>query len=1094
MQYQNSKKELDETVNLDKLRSTYKCQNFSSILNKPEEYSLVKNLKTKLFDSKDYYDAEWDLTHLSDKRDEENNEVNDFSNTPISINHNLNNYSILNSTFYGLGLGGYASNNKTNNKSIKNKVSSNNVTSNNKSYLNTEVVSHNKNNISNISSFNDNDINYNFTEGQNEINNINAFDLIKKANKDNNDINFINTQDKDSSNTNRSSETNTAILFDVPLRKNLKKLLQEDYSKYNNEIQANYPRFKRNHYLKNTNIDSNYISSGNTNNNANINIKDITLDESSIETEKEFQLLKKHFLSTNTNSSNNRIITVSNNDLNVINRISTLLNAEPASELEHYYYTSSKVISQIDKGYFTEQDNFKISASQFSLDKDSLQNLTFTLINDSGYIEAEILKILKHSSKIFNYICDNLVIDEIIQNSSFKITTIKEKNLQFKENYIVNTIKKIKFGIKKKNMDKLKSFVSLLGKLKNCKQCLNTLSKSSSKYNIVFDLVNKSREIITKTNELIGGSGNNRMLFCISNFESEFNKYTTKSSDKALDNLINLLKEDYCFTIIDYNIDNSSDIKNINFIEFGKQHKLVDIISEMKDIIKEMTRSDIFPNNNNNEDDLSYIIDSLILPNIKSNEEIENFIIEDTNKVKLSKIKENFNLIFKLDLQFYVKLRQTLRSIIVESFKTVILKLKSNIEICIQKSTEVISSLNLINIKNNIERIFPILITINYLFIMINKFILITRKLEILFIQEVNRFYKNTDNTEKNYSENQLNNIIDTYKDEFKNAEKELIEESMSLLSELTEEIMNVLTDVPSTMVFILCTILINKINYDFVLVFSSNVEIIPFINDFCSKMEEIKMKSSKNFFNKWYNNTYDKVIKSRIENDDFNFSSLLADEYVIKIEHLMNKFSFDDLSTHEYMKKDRLKSIFRGRDFYMKRSNSLASLEEENKETDNKEISIISSSVITSNNSNYNTSFALICLKNKKFKFIQSSLAYLDFLCEIVRLICAFPKHNETLLSLFFKSIKKFSFEKRELVLDAKGTGKNFIKANQSHILALVADTNLIINLSNIFMNSLPSNLTNELTNDIFTEFKVSLDNIVIDSKLALLSLYEEK
>ena len=1024
----NDAENKEKKVNIERLRK-WKCQNFSSILNKPEEYSFMKDFKSKLFYNAESIDAEKDLTMLTDKKEEEIEEE-----TPINISSDMN-HSLLNSTFYGFGFS------STTNKKTKK--------------LSTKIPNTTKNEFPQKSFF-DRSLTQTqiqettFTESRVETDPdvVDAYDILKKTNSMNNVSNI-----KESHH-----------LFEVPLRKNLKKLLSENYREYLSNISHLIPQYKKNH--GEGVIKRNFLN-------------EISIENSSHETEKEFSEFSIKIKDENKNDS---------------------------------YYTSSKAMTLIDASYFTEEENFKISSSKFSLDGESINQLTSQLILQSGYIEEEILKILKHSSKIFNYICENLIVAEIIEESSNKIQSIKEKNLIFKKTYVNNTINSIKLGIKKRNLDRLKNYLSLLGKLKNCNQCLITLSKSTTKYQIVFDLVNKSREILGKTKELtkehydshlvsaVGGvKPKMQSLICLQNYENDFNKYTTKSSDKALSDLLDLLKEETSDAIVNYKIEKTEQTPE-NSLKLNKIKRIISFINEdISDGCSSFKSVEELFDSLYIKSKFSGLSEKIILPLISTTKVIEEFLTGKKvklieNKVnkqktnKLEKIKELLSLVFKLDLNFYTKIRQIIRVLLITPFLSTIDSVRT---FFISGTLEALSAYESTEEKTLLQKLLPFLLNIMFFNDIKKCFFELNSTIENFFIQEFNSFHSNQLN-ENQLNSKKLQSILDVFKDEFKNIEKEINEEALHKLSFLSENSLSLLAESPNIYFYTITEDLILSECVEIIKQMPNSIELISMINEFSNKESNLRKKSSKSFIFKWFEKS-DFLVRESIKKDNFKNLSIIDKKVKDKIRLITSTKIFEDIDENSRkVGAERLLYWF----FNLKLQENEDKKEEENKDKLEKEVKIEKD--LNKDKENEEREKQVITLKiysgEKQFKIILSSLATIDLLSDIAKLILCFPKNYGTIIPQFFKIIKACSYIKRELIIEGKGEGQNFDKPSQNHLISLVSDLNFSINLSNCFLNCLPKSMATENIIDYYDDFKINLDSAVCESKAALISLYEDR
>ena len=687
----------------------------------------------------------------------------------------------------------------------------------------------------------------------------------------------------------------------IQFNRNFKQLCKDDYSDYIESFILNYPTFKKNHYNKEDFKSNTFLYS-----------VSFDIDNSS------------------------------------------------CNNYDDTFYHSTNAINKINKDFFVEHEKYKILSNYFNLSLDQLNSLIIELMNSSSYLENEVLMILQHSSKIFNYICDNLAIYDVIEGSYMKLNQIKNNNHVFKQAYIDNTMTMLRLNIKKRNINKLKSHIILLKKLKVCSECLNTLSRSASKYQLVINLVNKSNELISKAREI---TGNSKSLKCILFFEKEFIKYTSNSSDKAIDELVILLK--------------------ISFTSLKTSSAI---------------------------DDMLFIIN-----NIKTK----------------TKLKEIFCLILKLDIEFYSKIKQTFSKLLIDSLDCIIVKSKDVERVSIEDYIKVIS--------------------------IIKDFSLMIKSMLLEFLEE---YLSNSLLGETNINKKIINHK-DNYDIEFDNSIRLFTEDGINKLVEFSKEVFECLDKTDLDKYFIRENELSKAIE-NYIGKYSESKDFnYMIINEACSNLSIIKQEIRKTVIKNVFTNIESSLTEA-INKEDF--SILIDGNEIKKNNKRVNKLLTLDISRFSHDTTECL--------------DYLNKIEDDT--TDNNEVK----DKLLEEESQY------ILIKNKRLKCINSFNITIDAYYKFIKLAIICSDSLESLISSFSKILKTMIYLKKDLILEGKGVGINFQKINQSHILALSSDVNLIGNLLAEVINLFPQD---EIINDYYSEFKISIDCVTQDLKLSLFELYKD-
>lgn len=264
---------------------------------------------------------------------------------------------------------------------------------------------------------------------------------------------------------------------------------------------------------------------------------------------------------------------------------------------EEYYITNPN-INKLEAHFQTAQNFYKVSSFYFNYDKDKIEDEINNCLKKENQINADLIRAIQFSNRLFLFINDNSKLYEFIKNILEKVTQLRQKNRILNEKYFSNSFKILKFVHIKKNISKLKEHIILLQKLKTCADCLSVLSKNKSKVDLVFYLINKSKDLLDQSRILFK---NKKSLYVLNDFEKEFLKYTSNSSEKGIKNLFNIISSSFemlfnikssLLQLINYKDDsNSNNSIKIKEIIYGE---IINIFSKsnIKDILNFILKLD----------------------------------------------------------------------------------------------------------------------------------------------------------------------------------------------------------------------------------------------------------------------------------------------------------------------------------------------------------------------------------------------------------------------------------------------------------------------------------------------------------------------
>lgn len=868
----------------------------------------------------------------------------------------------------------------------------------------------------------------------------------------------------------------------LKLGRNFKKLCANDYSIYVNKILPVIFEYINNHK-------ENKIELNNKNN--------IISNSNFLKTDTNYN---KEFLSEDSKYKSN---TLDNNYVNYINVDQHNKKKLNNIQKESILHKSSNAIFYIDKEFLIDSKSFKIKNIYFNENIDNIHNTIMQLMNKNGYIDNELILTLKYSDKLFNYILENLRLNDMIIHNLKLIKDIKFKFNFTKNKFIQNNNKIIKLGLKKKNIYKLKKFVEIFNKLKTCETCLNTLSKFPSKYEIVFNLVNKSKGIIEYAkNTCLKMSYNNKILDCIINFESKFNYYTNKSSNKAVEDLNvyiskvlsknsnNIVNTNKQKTII---IDDSpSSIKN-NFIylaNFIKKNILFHLITV-------------------NEKEAKSI--KIKVNYVSSKEEIASVCLKFFQK---SEVKEVLNLIFKLDINYYTTIEENLFSVINKSLLDIISSLKeirfSSLQ-CIIQNPESNKEINY-NIPTNIAKYINYLLLLNDISKTIDTFLYFIDYTTDEILKSLNLFLEisNKKIDENNLLHSNQEIIFSKYKEQLILITNQTVKKYLNIVLMYTKEALSELSSYNDINIDIywknqfFAIYLFNKLINEKASIINDNIYVINIYKDLDRLIINFNKIYIKNYFLKFEEN----IILS-LNNEKFN---------VINIELYNNRNLYQEL-IDRICNKNTYNTLFNyidSLDYKFSINNKFIQSDIIEKEIDisllfkslpytpceKKDEGIIEQNIINSKESLSEDSSKLISINGKNSKFIISTLDNINKISEVIFLICILPNQYEFILSSLIKVLKSHIYNKQERLLEGKGVGVNFEKLSQNHILSFVADLNLLKNLINEVFNKVLIDIyvsdtqlfNRDYTIEIINEFKLNVLTIISEAKSQIVDIYIDR
>ncbi len=197
---------------------------------------------------------------------------------------------------------------------------------------------------------------------------------------------------------------------------------------------------------------------------------------------------------------------------------------------EKLYQSNQKVYNLIPNHFFNEA-GFKITGSILEKKKEEIEKYCRELIEKCGDIEFEIERILQHSSKLYSFINTNLApLNDDVEYTYQKTQILKKAKNCLKQKFLLNSIKNIQKGEKRKNLSKMLTTTNNIKAINDILNLLKVLSKDPTKYNLTQDLINKGRELIQKTDALFRDPL--KKLKILRSYEEEFNKLSSKSADK----------------------------------------------------------------------------------------------------------------------------------------------------------------------------------------------------------------------------------------------------------------------------------------------------------------------------------------------------------------------------------------------------------------------------------------------------------------------------------------------------------------------------------------------------------------------------------
>lgn len=105
------------------------------------------------------------------------------------------------------------------------------------------------------------------------------------------------------------------------------------------------------------------------------------------------------------------------------------------------------------------QSAYRIKDDVLNFDIVKMIQYSEELAEKCGDIDFELNKIIVNSNKLFDYINENMNLKDDIEKQIILIRSMKEKKSIISKCILINSLKSIKFGIKKNNISKILSSV-----------------------------------------------------------------------------------------------------------------------------------------------------------------------------------------------------------------------------------------------------------------------------------------------------------------------------------------------------------------------------------------------------------------------------------------------------------------------------------------------------------------------------------------------------------------------------------------------------------------------------------------------------------
>jgi hypothetical protein len=211
------------------------------------------------------------------------------------------------------------------------------------------------------------------------------------------------------------------------------------------------------------------------------------------------------------------------------------------SREEVSYFPSTKLQNlKLNKEYLTTEENFKIDKNILEKSPMELPMVMQELIEQTGVIDVEVGKILFHSSKIYNYIEQNLFLNKKLDYFMDKISRLKKANILIKKSFIMNSTKVSIKGIKRQNLHKIrytlvqiKLLLSIMERIKSINEVeiVNDpdITSRNTKFQEESELMNSAKELLL---ELKTKNPNIEILKVI---ENEMLSFSSKTSEKIIE-------------------------------------------------------------------------------------------------------------------------------------------------------------------------------------------------------------------------------------------------------------------------------------------------------------------------------------------------------------------------------------------------------------------------------------------------------------------------------------------------------------------------------------------------------------------------------
>jgi len=137
---------------------------------------------------------------------------------------------------------------------------------------------------------------------------------------------------------------------------------------------------------------------------------------------------------------------------------------------------------------------------------------------------------LEHSNKLYNYIQKNLFLENNVENIIINISNIKKAKELLKKNFMINSLKCVKNGIIKKDLENKNNLLIKIKSIQDIIKLLEVLSGNQGKYELVNELIIKAKDML----EEFPLNLKYRIKIC-KKLEEELDKFNSKSCENMVE-------------------------------------------------------------------------------------------------------------------------------------------------------------------------------------------------------------------------------------------------------------------------------------------------------------------------------------------------------------------------------------------------------------------------------------------------------------------------------------------------------------------------------------------------------------------------------